>query len=105
MDILKNLGLEHWWNILIYLGVALIASTLVFEINFIEKRHLFGLGLGLFTTGLSHNIAFKQITIPEERGYWSGNKMVHTWYSKLLFLLGISITGYFLFLIIKTIAV
>lgn len=105
MDILKNLGLEHWWNILIYLGVALIAATLIFEIDFIEKKYLFGLGLGLFITGLSNHIAFKHFTVMDGPGYWSGKKMVHTWYTKLLFMVGISISGYFLFLIIKALAV
>lgn len=100
MDIFKNLGLDHWWNILIYVGTLLIAATFFVDITFLVNKHLFGLGLGLFLIGLSNNIAFKHITIPAYGGYWQTKKIIHNWITRLLLFLGAIITIFFFVLII-----
>ena len=100
MEPLKNLGLKHWWNIILYLGVLLIGATLMFEIDFIENKHLFGLGIGLIFIGLSHVMAFKHVNIIEYTGYWSTRDIIHSWQSRTIFVLGLVITILFTSLII-----
>lgn len=100
MDIFKNLGLDKWWNILIYIGVLLIAATFLIDISFLNEKHLFGHGIGLFLIGISFNIACKHISYPIYGGFWQTEKVLHNWVTILLFILGLVITILFFVLIL-----
>jgi len=100
MDFFKNLGLEQWWNIILYIGILLVAATLMFDISFLDKKHLFGLGMGLVIIGIAQNIALKHITIPGIGGYWQTKDIIHNRFTKLLLIFGVLISLCFFVLII-----
>lgn len=101
-DFFENLSLKYWWNWLAYLGVGLFVFVFIYgkEIDLIERKHLLGLSIGMFLVGFSHIIAFKNFTIPQHGGFWSGKDIFHNTFTRILFGVGLIITGVFLFLIL-----
>ena len=71
MSILNTLKLDSWWKILLWLGVALIFVVFRFAPEFIEKRHLFGLGFGMIIVGLSY-FAAQEWRIKPPNAYTGG---------------------------------
>lgn len=57
MEFLNALKLNTWWSIVLWLGIIALIFSSVYEIDFLENKHLFGLGLGLILIGLSFTIA------------------------------------------------
>ncbi|WP_422105556.1 hypothetical protein [Winogradskyella sp.] len=100
MEFLKNLKLNKWYVIVLYLGVGALIASLSFEIEFIEKKYLFGLGIALIMIGLgfigsekTHNeIAFGGILS------WPIHK--HNFFTVTSILIGIILLGLFGFKII-----
>ena len=102
IELFKNLGLNLWWNLLVLVGIGLVVLTLTYEsIEIVNRKHLFGLGIGFFLTGFSHIVAFKNITIPGNGGYWTTKEIVHTSITKILFGIGILISTIFLGMILR----
>jgi len=109
MDILKNLKLNTWYGITLYLGVLLVAAAIIFEIKFLENKHLFGLGLGAVLIGLSYLIAEKEenfikpYTVRTGASFLITHKVFnHNFSTIILLLIGILLSGIFGFLIVKS---
>ena len=108
MKILENLKLDKWWVFVLYLGVGANVAALMFQVDFIEERHLFGLGIGLIMIGLSFWIAEEKFSrIKPPNVYTGGVALIswteirHNWFTNILLIAGVGITGLFGFLIIK----
>lgn len=80
MDILKNLKLDSWWKVVLWCGIALFASALIFNIEIVNRKHLLGLGLGMFLVGVANFAALHSIAVPDEfrTGYWTTKKTIHS---------------------------
>jgi hypothetical protein len=106
MDILKNLKLNTWYGITLYLGALLIAASLFFKIDFLQNSHLFGLGLGAVLIGLSLIISENSYIKPPNF-YTGGPALItyktneHNFFTIILFLIGIVLVLLFGFLIVK----
>ena len=57
MEFLNALKLNTWWSIVLWLGLIALIISSVYEIDFLNNKHLFGLGIGLILIGLSFTIA------------------------------------------------
>ena len=101
MKILDNLKLDTWWAIVLYSGIALIATALLIKVDFIEAKHLFGLGLGMFLVGLSFKMANKTATTFTHGGMLSTKITQHNVISIIILIIGLIITGIFGYLVIK----
>ena len=52
MKILENLKLDSWYGITLYVGILMMAAALFVKVEFLEEKHLFGLGLGMLLVGI-----------------------------------------------------
>ncbi len=57
MEFLNALKLNTWWSIILWLGLIALLTSSIYDIDFLENKHLFGLGIGLVLIGLSMTIA------------------------------------------------
>ncbi len=78
MEFLKDLRLYNWYTIMLLCGIALVASSFAFNITFVDPRHIFGLGLGAATIGLTYIAARKNVRIEEGHGYYQGKVPILT---------------------------
>ena len=101
MKILENLKLDTWWGIVLYMGVACMAASLYIKVDFIEQKHLFGFGLGMFLIGLSFIMANKTATTFIHGGMLSTKITQHNFISVIILIIGLVLTGIFCFLVIK----
>jgi hypothetical protein len=108
MEILKNLKLNTWYGITLYLGVLLIAASLFFKIDFLKNSHLFGLGLGAVLIGLSFIISETENSFIKPTNFYTGGPALityktieHNFFTKVLFLIGVLLVALFGFYIVK----
>lgn len=101
MEILKNLKLDRWYMIVLYLGVLLVTASLIFTIEFMENKHLFGFGIGLTLVGISMKMTERIITQFNGQGYFSIPDNKHNPLSIILMVIGISLTLLFGYIVIK----
>ncbi|HEX9826413.1 MAG TPA: hypothetical protein VGA80_07415 [Flavobacteriaceae bacterium] len=101
MNLLENLKLNRWYGVVLYLGVLLIVASLYFEIDFVQKKHLFGLGIGMILIGLAHLMSEKYLTKFDYGGYFTIPINKHNAISRILIFFGIGLVGLFGFLIVK----
>lgn len=108
MKFLENLKLDKWWAFVLYLGVGALISALMFKVDFVEEKYLFGLGIGMILIGLSFWIAEKHLSgIKPPNAYTGGAAMIswhetrHNWLTIILLIAGLAVVGLFGFLIIK----
>ena len=108
MSFLENLKLDSWWKAVLYLGVAGVASSFIFQIQFIQPKHLFGMSVGLILIGIAKWIAQKDISIFKPANAWTGGAGFVSWkethhnlVTVLLFLAGLVFIGYFGYLIFE----
>lgn len=101
MSSLEKILIERWYNIILLLGVGLIGSSFMFDINILNKKHLIGLGIGMIIVGLSLNIARKYFYTRYLNGLMQEEGILHTWYTKLMLIVGVIIIAIFLTLLIK----
>lgn len=102
MDFLEKIKLDRWFGIVLYLGVGLLGITFFTKPEFVEKKHLLGLGLGCILIGISYFIAEKHLTEFIRGGMLKTKILQHNFISYLILILGIGMVGYFGFLLIKT---
>jgi hypothetical protein len=110
MKFLENLKLDKWFVVLLYLGVLMIAASMIFNVEFLEEKHAFGFGLGLILIGLSFWIAEKNYSqfVPPS-AYTGGSAGILQWknikhnvVTVILLILGLVLTGLFGFLIVRS---
>jgi len=98
MNILNKLKLDNWRNLVLYLGIIVGASSLIFKIDFLENKYLFGLSLGMILFSLSFWVAVKKLsTIKPPNVYTGGSALIsweeihHNLSSMILFILGLGL--------------
>lgn len=101
MNILENLKLDRWFGIVLYFGVLLLASSIFGNVEFLNKKNIFGLGLGCICIGLSYFIAEKYLHQQYANGILSTKIIKHNFFSVLVLIIGILITLLFGYKIIK----
>lgn len=79
MKLLDKLNLETWWGILLYLGVLTCVASLFFDTDFIEEKHLFGLGIGFILIGLSNAIAYRHYSEFKPANAYTGGPGLLQW--------------------------
>jgi hypothetical protein len=99
LDVIK---IDTWWKAVLVLGVIAAIGASIFDFNFIERKHLFGLGLGMILIGVGHWIAFRIFSTIAFNGILSWNGMKHNPVSVILIATGIIIVILFGFLLIKS---
>lgn len=100
MEILKSLKLDFWWKVVLWIGVALCAISLIFEIKIVSPKHLFGFGIGLVIIGVSIFAALKKMVIWDLQGYWSIPVIKHNICSRIFLIIGIILSLLFGILLI-----
>ena len=105
MDYIKWLKIDNWWKAVFWLGVALLAITLVFDIQIVNAKHLMGLSIGLIMIGLSVFGAqrYSVIPAPELNGMFEGYITKHNWFTCCVLIIGFVLSLLFLTLIIDNI--
>lgn len=108
MKILENLKLDTWWGVVLYLGVLLIAASFFFKVDFLEEKHLFGLGLGMVLVGIAHWIALRHVSTFKPPNFYTGGAALlqwreirHNFLSILILIIGLGLILLFGFQIIK----
>jgi hypothetical protein len=109
MKFLENLKLDKWYALVLYLGVGFVIASLYFNVDFLEDKHLFGLGAGMIMVGLSFLIAEKTLsTIKPPNAYTGGAALIswkeihHNFFSIILLIVGFLLVCIFGFLVIKS---
>lgn len=92
---------DTWWKAVFALGLIACVGAAIFHIEFIEMKHLFGFGIGLLLIGLSHWMAWKTVSQFVAGGILSTKDINHNLTSLILLIIGICLTGLFVFLIVK----
>jgi hypothetical protein len=94
MNILNTLKLDSWWSVALWCGVALFAVGLIFEIDVVNRKHLIGLGFGMFLMGISCFAALRYLLAPNRAGTacLEGNVVRREGVTALLFGIGALIT-------------
>ena len=108
MNFLEKLKLDKWYSLVLYIGLGAIVSSMYFQVDFIEPRHLFGLGLGLSLISFSFLIAEKKLSALKPPNAYTGeaaliswNEIHHNPITILILILGILLTCFFGILLIK----
>lgn len=109
MKFLENLKLDKWYALVLYLGVGFIVSALYFSVDFLESKHLFGLGAGMVMVGLSFLIAEQTLSTIKPPNVYTGGAALISWkeihhngFSFGLLLVGLTLTCTFGFLILRS---
>lgn len=108
MKILENLKLNTWYGITLYLGVLLIIGAFYFDKDFLEEKHVFGLGIGMVLVGLSMIMSEKHVSTIKPPNFYTGGPALLSWvenrhnvFTIILMIIGICLIGLFGFLIVK----
>jgi hypothetical protein len=95
MKLLENLKLDKWYGIVLYIGVLLIAASFYFKPEFLEAKHIFGLGLGLIIIGIAHLMSEKYLN-QVAYGYIMSTQIIkYNFVSVILIIIGIVLTALF----------
>lgn len=93
---------DIWWKAVFILGVLTGIGSLMFNVDFIENKHLFGLGLGMVFIGVAQWMAWKTISQFAFGGILSTRIIKHNIVSCIVLIIGIGLIGLFGFLIVKS---
>lgn|SRR5690606_24187563 len=102
MKLLENLKLDKWYGIVLYLGVALIAASLFFKPEFLEQKHVFGLGIGMIILGIAYIMSERHWNKIANVGMLSTIIIKHNFVSIVLIIIGIVLIGIFGFKVIQS---
>lgn len=94
--------IDTWWKALLILGVLTSAGAFMFNIEFVEKKHLLGLGIGMILIGFSNWIAQKHNSTIAFGGLLQWKEIKHNPITSILLLIGIVLIFLFGFLLIKS---
>lgn len=92
--------IDYWWQVLLIIGALFCASSVIFNVPFLEEKNLFGLGLGCLLIGLSYWKSKKVIHEFYERGILYYDKIEFDIWAKILFTIGCLISILFAVLLI-----
>jgi len=101
MTALGKMKIDVWWKAVLILGIFATASSLIFEITFIENRHLFGFGLGMIFVGIAQWMAWKVVSQIAFGGILSTRVIKHDVISIIILIIGIVLILLFGFLIVR----
>ncbi len=96
-----TLNIDIWWKAVLVLGVLTSAGSLMFKVDFVENKHLFGFGLGMIFIGIAQWMAWKTLNQPVFGGIISTKIIKHSSISFVVLIIGIGLIGLFGFLIVK----
>tara|TARA_B110001450_G_C17594136_1_gene470128 strand:- start:58 stop:372 length:315 start_codon:yes stop_codon:yes gene_type:complete len=102
MKLLENLKLDKWYGIVLYLGVVLIIASLFFKPEFLEQKHIFGLGIGMIIVGIAYVMSEVIISEIAYGGLMSIKVNKHNFVSIVLIIIGIGLIGLFGFKVIQS---
>lgn len=95
MKLLENLKLDKWYGIVLYIGILLIGASFYFKPDFLEAKHVFGLGLGFILIGIAHLMAEKYLHKIAFGNLISTQVIRYNVISVILIIIGIGLTGLF----------
>nr|WP_181716106.1 hypothetical protein [Flavobacterium sp.]QJS06630.1 hypothetical protein [Flavobacterium sp.] len=93
--------IDTWWKAVFILGIIACVGASTTSIEFLERKHLMGFGIGMILIGISHWIAWKTINSFEQGGILSCQIIKHNFFTVILLITGIVLTSLFGFFIIK----
>jgi len=109
MSILENLKLDSRRKAVFYLGVVGIACSFLFNPEFLQQKHMFGLSFGMLCVGIAYWIAEKERSAIKPPNAYTGPAAFMTWKvikhnlaTVILLLIGLGLIGLFGFLIVKS---
>ncbi|WP_321437278.1 hypothetical protein [uncultured Bacteroides sp.] len=105
MDIGNLFKIDSWWKLVLLCGILLSASALIFDIKFIERRYILGLGMGMSLIGIGYWKALAYAHKFEYGGYFTWQEFKHTWLTKTIIGLGTLISIYFFIRILIILAI
>ena len=97
--------LDHWWKLVLLCGILLSASSMMFDIQFIERRYILGLGLGMALIGIGYWIAKKRAHHWADGGIYSWDVFEHNKATKTIIGSGVLISIYFFIRILILLAI
>lgn len=89
MDIGNMFKIDVWWKFVLIVGVLLAAAAFMLNIEFIERRYVLGLGIGLVLIGIGYWMAKKVANEFTDTGIFSYPIYKHNFVTVLLIALGI----------------
>ena len=101
-DILK---IDYWWKAILIIGCLLAAAALVFDIQFIERRYVLGLGIGLILIGIAYWKARKRANKHVGDGILSWDVLVFDTAAKIMRIIGVIISVFFLIRLLIVLAI
>lgn len=105
MELGNLFKVDHWWKLALLCGILLTASSLIFDIQFIERRYMLGLGLGMVLIGIGYWMAKKVAHVWANGGVYFWDIFQHTWITKTMIGIGILISLYFFIRILILLAI
>jgi hypothetical protein len=93
--------IDTWWKAVFIIGLIACVGSALINIDFIQKKHLFGFGIGMLLIGLAYWMASKTANTMHMGGILSWPVIKHNFVSIILLIIGIGLTGLFGFLIVK----
>ncbi len=97
----KFFKIDTWWKAILILGILSTIGAATIQIPFIERKHLFGLGLGLICIGISYWMALKYVSSMHLGGILSTKVIRHDFISIIILIIGLVLTALFGYLIVK----
>lgn len=87
--------IDYWWKLVLLCGILLTASSMMFDIQFIERRYVLGLGLGMVLIGIGYWMAKKVAHQWGDGGMYCWDIFEHNWITKATIGVGVLISIYF----------
>ena len=82
-------NIDIWWKAVFMLGILAAVGASLFKIEFIESKHLFGIGIGMIMIGIGFWKSYKTFSRFESGGILSWKDYKHDVISIILILIGI----------------
>lgn len=92
--------IEEWWEILTLIGAGFFLCALFFDTQYVNLKHVAGLGIGLITLGVSCWISARNEYSKTYGGYFVTKKVRFTTFTMILFITGVVISLLFLLLLV-----
>lgn len=88
--------IDYWWKLVLLCGIMLSGSALVFDIQFIERRYILGLGIGMIFIGIGYWMSKQVAHKWADGGMYHWDIFVHNWKTRSIIGLGFILSIYFL---------